>query len=88
VNQTSFPTPDWLAKRGGLLKAKSDGETWAVVFDGRPQYEIKPIPQAGKFGCEVLQTVNGKRLESGAVYLNHADALRGGLEDLRKALGW
>jgi hypothetical protein len=43
---------------------------------------------AGKFGCSVTQTVNGKRLDSGASYATLEDALRGGLEDLRKALGW
>jgi hypothetical protein len=49
---------------------------------------LVPFPVAGKHGCIVEQTVNGKRLESKNTYASQEEALRGGLEDLRKALGW
>jgi hypothetical protein len=58
------------------------------VLEGKPQYLLTPIPAAGKYTCEVRQTVNGRRLESGATYPSPEAALRGGLEDLRRALGW
>jgi hypothetical protein len=58
------------------------------MLDDEPQYELRAIPVAGKLGCRVEQTVNGKRLESNTVYPSADDALRGGLEDLRKTLGW
>jgi hypothetical protein len=80
--------PDWLTRHGGTLRATFDGRSWTVLFDGRPQYLLRPIPAAGKYSCEVMQTVNGRRLESGSTYPTAEDALRGGLEDLRKALGW
>lgn len=81
-------TPDWLAKRGGELRLNFDGHTWAACFGGGPQYFLRPLPAAGKFTCEVEQTNNGRRLESNTIYATEDDALRGGLEDLRKALGW
>jgi hypothetical protein len=59
-----------------------------IFFDGQPQYFVLPRPAGGKFGREVTQTINGKRLESGATYATAEEAVKGGLEDLRKALGW
>jgi hypothetical protein len=79
-------TPEWLARHGGELRAEK--ASWVVFFDGAPQYRLTAIPVAGKFGCEVMQTINGKRVESGGTYATTDDAVRGGLEDLRKALGW
>lgn len=84
----SVAAPAWLAKRGGAFRPGTDGLSWLVVLDKEPQYLIKPHPAAGKFGCEVLQTNNGKRLGSNSIYTSEDAALHGGLEDLRKALGW
>jgi hypothetical protein len=84
----SVTTPDWLAKHGGELQTAADGVGCMVIFDGQPQYFVLPRPAAGRFGCQVTQTINGKRLESGANYPTAADSVRGGLEDLRKELGW
>jgi hypothetical protein len=81
-------TPDWLSKRGGQLRLNYDGHTWVVCFDGEPQYLVRPVPAAGKFSCEVEQMNNGRRLDAGATYPTAEDAIRGGLEELRKALGW
>jgi hypothetical protein len=81
-------TPEWLAKHGGEVRPAAEGTGCMIYFDGQPQYFVLLRPTGGKFGCEVTQTVNGKRLESGATYAAAADALKGGLEDLRKALGW
>ena len=47
-----------------------------------------PIPAGGKHACRVSQTVNGRRLDVGATFPTTEDAVRGGLEDLRKTLGW
>jgi hypothetical protein len=81
-------TPDWLARHGGELRPSKDGRSWLVYFDGGPQYLLLAVPAGGKFACRVTQTVNGRRLDSGATYPTLEDAVRGGLEDLRQALGW
>jgi hypothetical protein len=81
-------TPDWLTKRGGVLQGSTQAGTWLVVLDGSPQYRLVPIPAAGKYSCQVTQTVNGRRLEGNGTYPSREDAVRGGLEDLRKSLGW
>jgi hypothetical protein len=81
-------TPDWLAKRGGVLQPSSTGSSWLVLLDNSPQYRLVSVPAAGKYGCEVIETVNGRRLERNGTYPCREDAIRGGLEDLRKALGW
>jgi hypothetical protein len=84
----TLTAPDWLTRRGASLRAGPDGSSWFVLFDGGPQYQLKPIPEAGQHGCQVIQTINGRHLEGGTPYPSQEDALRGGLEDLRKALGW
>jgi hypothetical protein len=81
-------TPDWLAKHGGVLERSNRGDAWLVLLDHSPQYRLVPVPAAGKYSCQVMQTVNGRRLEGGGTYPSVEDAVRGGLEDLRKALGW
>ena len=80
--------PDWLSKRGGSLRRLPTGQSFAVIIDGKPLYELTPVPASGKHSCDVMQTNNGRRLESQTVYQNADDALLGGLEDLRKSLGW
>jgi hypothetical protein len=80
--------PDWLTQRGGTLKLGPDGNTWFALIDNEPQYRLVPIPAAGKYSCHVVQTINGKRLDKGSFYPTVDDAIRGGLEDLRQALGW
>jgi hypothetical protein len=80
--------PDWLGKHGGELRASADGRSWMVYFAGNMQYVIAPYPADGKFSCKVTQADNGKRVDSGATCPTLEDAARGGLEDLRKALGW
>ena len=81
-------TPDWLKARGADLRGSKDGHTWTVSFAGQPQYLLEPLPAEGKFVCRVTQTVNGKRLESKKTYATREDALNGGFDDLRSALGW
>ena len=81
-------TPEWLTKHNGSLQACPDATSWAVVFDHQPQYVLKPVPAVGKYSCQVMQSINGRRLESGGTYPSAAEAVKGGLEDLRKALGW
>ena len=81
-------TPDWLAKHGGVVQPSSRGDAWFVLLDHSPQYRLVPVPAAGKHSCQVLETVNGRRLEGDGTYPSIEDAIRGGLEDLRKALGW
>ena len=80
--------PEWLTRRDGTLRQCPDGQSWAVILDDHPQYFLRAIPVAGKFGSQVEETINGKRLESKTIYATENEALRGGLEDLRKVLGW
>jgi hypothetical protein len=81
-------TPEWLAKRGGVLQPSTKPGTWLVLLENSPQYRLVTIPAGSTYGCEVTQTINGRRLEGSGTYPTFDDALRGGLEDLRKALGW
>jgi hypothetical protein len=80
--------PDWLTQRGGTLKLGSDGATWYVLFAGQPNYSLAVTPVGGKFGCVIRQTNNGARIESAATFGSADEAIRGGMGDLRKALGW
>lgn len=84
----TLAVPEWLNTRGGSLRLGIDGHSWFVIFGVGPQYELTPVPVKGKFGCEIRQTVNGKRLDKGTVYASEDAAQRGGLEELRQALGW
>jgi hypothetical protein len=84
----AITTPEWLTRHECTLQPATDGDSWFLMFDNNPQYELVPIPLAGKFGCAVTQTVNGKRLDRGGAYPSIEEAVQGGLEDLRKGLGW
>jgi len=55
--------PEWLTRRGGSLRTGIDGASCVVMFDNQPQYTLKPIPAKGKYSFEIMQTVNGRRLE-------------------------
>ena len=83
-------TPEWLTRHGGELRpaGKARANTWAVFLNNEPNYLLEPMPVAGKFGCKVTQTNNGRRLDSGGAFATEEEAMQGGLEDLRKALGW
>jgi hypothetical protein len=80
--------PEWLVKRGGSLQAGPYGDVWFVMLQGAPQYKITPIPVAGRDGCIISQTINGKIIDCTAKADNTDAAVQGALEDLRKALGW
>lgn len=82
------PTPDWLARHGGELRPRTPPNSWAVFLDHEPQYLLAVVPVAGKHGCKVTQSNNGRRLDAGASHATSEEALQGGLEDLRKVLGW
>jgi hypothetical protein len=84
----ALTTPDWLARHDCKLEPEGDGRSYLVLLDQKPQYLLVPIPLADKFGCAVTQTINGRRLDQGGVYSGIDDSIRGGLEDLRQALGW
>jgi hypothetical protein len=79
---------EWLVKRGGSLQPGPYGQAWFVMLQGAPQYKLEPVPVAGKYGCAISQTINGKRIDSSARADTAEGALQAGLEDLRKALGW
>ncbi|MGH7170597.1 MAG: hypothetical protein ACRELF_03690 [Gemmataceae bacterium] len=81
-------TPDWLTRRGVHLQASKDGPSWLVYLDKEPQYLLMAVPVKGQFGCRITQTINGHRLDGSATYASVEAALQGGLEELRKALGW
>ncbi|MBX9677260.1 MAG: hypothetical protein K2X38_00765 [Gemmataceae bacterium] len=80
--------PQWLTQRLGSLKLGTDNRTWYVIFDGKPHYKLATIPAGNAFSCSVHQTENGVRIPSEAIQPNSDAALAGGLEDLRKSLGW
>jgi hypothetical protein len=84
----SVPTPDWLARHGGELRANPHEQSFAVYFGPELEYILRLVPIKGRYGCLVKQSVSGKHLESGTSWPTTDDALRGGLEDLRKVLGW
>lgn len=84
----SLTVPDWLTRRGGNVKLGSDQQTWFVTFDDKPHYSLRPVPAAGKHGCAVRQTENGRRFDHAQVYDTPEAALRGGLDGLGKELGW
>jgi hypothetical protein len=81
-------TPDWLAQRGVHLQQSKNGLSWLVYLDKELQYLLMAVPVKGRFGCRITQTINGNRLDGGATYPSIEAALRGGLEELRQALGW
>jgi hypothetical protein len=81
-------TPEWLSKRGGTLSHGSDDGAWFVGFNQQVQYELSAVPVAGKFGCTITQAQNGQRIASSTTYASSDDAILGGLEELRKHLGW
>jgi hypothetical protein len=80
--------PDWLVQRGGGLKLGSDGRTWYFLIGDQPHYSLAAVPAENRFACAIRQTINGRRIESTGIYPTAEEAVRGGLEDLRKALGW
>jgi hypothetical protein len=84
----AITAPEWLVKRGGSLKPGPYGDVWFVMFQGGPQYKLAPVPVGGKYGCAITQTINGKPIPSTARADTADAAIQGGLEDLRKALGW
>ncbi len=81
-------SPEWLTQHGGELRPSKDGKSFTVFFGGEPQYLLLPVPAAGKYACRVSQTINGRRLDGPGTYATADEAVRGGLDDLRKALGW
>jgi hypothetical protein len=81
-------TPPWLEQHGCRLLPSKDGHSFLVYVGDEPQYLLMPTPARGKFSCRISQTINGKRLDGEGTYPSPEDAVRGGLEDLRKALGW
>jgi len=80
--------PEWLTKHGGGLKLSSDGRTWLVLIGGKPNYKLVPVPVNGKYGCNVVQTINGRQVACKAVAATGEEALCGALEELRQSLGW
>jgi hypothetical protein len=85
---TTVAAPEWLTKHAGELRPSKDGRSRMVFFAGQMQYVLALDPVMGKYGCRVIQTINGRRLDSGGSYETPEDAFRAGLEDLRRVLGW
>jgi hypothetical protein len=81
-------TPDWLTRRGVQLQASKDGQSWLVYLGKEPQYLLMAVPVKGQFGCRITQTINGRRLDGRIRCAAVEAALHGGLDELRKALGW
>jgi hypothetical protein len=80
--------PEWLAKHSGELRPSKDRKSYTVYLANEPQYLLQPIPAEGEHACRVSQTINGKRLDRDGTWKTVEEAVHGGLEDLRTALGW
>lgn len=88
MRRSGLTTPSWLAQRGGELRLSKDGHAASVYFAGQLQYLLVPIPAKGRFACRVTESINGRRLDGEQTYPSAEQALQGGLEQLRQALGW
>lgn len=88
METAAITPPGWLTKRDGALTPGVKEHLLFVLIGGASQYKVEARPAGGKFICAVQQSVNGKRLDDGTTYPTAADALAGGLEQLRTALGW
>src|SRR5436305_2071751 len=64
----ALTTPEWLARHGGDLRPGTAPNSWAVLLGGEQQYALALVPIQGKHGCRVVQTINGKRLDSGGTH--------------------
>ncbi len=84
----ALTTPDWLTRHGGELREGTAGHSWFVAFDGAPQYKLVAAPASGRYGCHITQTINARSVASAGTAPTAEEAVRLGLEDLRKALGW
>jgi hypothetical protein len=84
----ALTTPDWLGRHDCTLRAGRNGKSYLVMLGEKPHYLLVPVPAGGKFACAVTQTINGRRLDKGGTFPSVDEAVRGGLEDLRQALGW
>lgn len=84
----AIATPAWLRERDGALTPSVDRQSWLVLVNGSPQYRLTPVPIAGQFGCQIVQTVNGQRLDRGSTFPSDDAAIAGALEVLRAKLGW
>ena len=81
-------TPDWLITHGAQMRPAVDSNSFLVLFNGDPQYQLVVTPAKGKFTCAVLQSNNASRLDKGSIHPSIDSALQGGLNELRETLGW
>ena len=70
--------PDWLAQHGGEARTSTDGRSMTVYLGGAPQYLLMLAPTVGRFGCKVVQSNNGQRLDSGARFRRRTRRFRAG----------
>jgi len=84
----TLKAPDWLVQHGGDVRLGSDGQTWYVYFGPAPDYALNVVPVGNKFGCKIRQTNNGRLLANDEPSAGPEEALRDGLEQLGKTLGW
>jgi hypothetical protein len=80
--------PEWLSKRGGVLKPASDGKTWYVRLTPMFQYAVASRPVGDKFGCAIKNTNSGQPVPTTCNAPGPDEAVAAGLEELRKFLGW
>jgi hypothetical protein len=80
--------PDWLKSHDGDVRPSKDGHTLWIYLIGEPLYLIEPLPAAGQFSCRVTLTNNGQRVDAKGPFRTRLDAFQGGLDELRRWLGW
>ncbi len=81
-------TPEWLARRGGNLRAGNPGYSLFVDVAGAPLYKLVIAPAGGSFVGHVTETITGRLVGDQASGATKEAAARAALEVLRKELGW
>ncbi|MCS7020219.1 MAG: hypothetical protein NZ703_03315 [Gemmataceae bacterium] len=83
------PTPAWLQRHGGELRPALSANVVEVWVAGQPLYRLEVRPAYDRYSCAIVDMINGRRLDDPrSVYATAAQALNGGLEQLRQSLGW
>jgi len=83
------PTPEWLQRRGGLLRRNLQSNIVEVWLEGQPLYRLEVRPAQNQYTCVIVDMTNARTVGDGySIYATAEQALAGGLEQLRGYLGW
>jgi hypothetical protein len=83
------PTPEWLQRRGGLLRRNLQSNIVEVWLEGQPLYRLEVRPARNQYTCVIVDMTSARPISNGSsIYATTEQALAGGLEQLRGYLGW